>query len=289
MIGASLVVLLVFFLVQQTGDGFSLFAHQGTAPRAAIVDHLSSSSPNPGFVAACTTLMRRAGYDVDYYKSEDVTVDFYRRLPAYGYKLIVLRVHSAYIPKYLSLAMFTSEPYSKQKYVYEQLRNRVASGYIEPYQEGDPRFLVITDKFVRHSMEGAFDDTVMVMMGCTGIKKCAATAFVEKGARVYVGWNGPVSAGHTDRATLQFLKHFLTEKQTIAEAVRGTMEEIGSEPQYKSALLFWPIEAGQHSVKASVRDFAASEPAPYDTKTDRRDDRGDTRKDKGVVPSNPRT
>jgi len=76
-------------------------------------------------------------------------------------------------------------------------------------------------------MEGAFDDTVMVMMGCTGVKKCAATAFVEKGARVYVGWNGPVSAGHTDRATLQFLKHFLSEKQTITQAVSRTMEESG--------------------------------------------------------------
>ena len=230
--------------------------------------------------------MTRAGYDVDYYKGEDVTVELYRHLPAYGYKLIVLRVHSAYIQQYLSLAMFTSEPYSKQKYVYEQLRNRVASGYIEPYQEGDPRYLVVTDKFVRHSMEGAFEDTVMVMMGCTGVKKCAATAFVEKGAKVYVGWNGPVSASHTDRATLQFLKHFLSEKQTIAKAVSRTMEEIGSEPKYKSALLFWPIEAGQLTVKASVGHLAAREPGPYDTKTDRRDDRVDTKKSEEVVPRN---
>ncbi len=46
--------------------------------------------------------MRGAGYDVDYYKGEDVTVELYRSLPSFGYKLIVLRVHSAYVPKYLS-------------------------------------------------------------------------------------------------------------------------------------------------------------------------------------------
>jgi hypothetical protein len=168
----------VIFLLQQTDDSFSLFAEQKPVPKAAIVDHLSTSWPNPAFVEESTTILRGARYDVDYYEGEEVTVELYRSLPSFGYKLIVLRVHSAYVPKYLSLAMFTSEPYSKQRYVYEQLRNRVASGYVEPYQEGDPRYLVITDKFVRSSMEGSFDGAVIVMMGCKGIKKCALISFL---------------------------------------------------------------------------------------------------------------
>jgi hypothetical protein len=252
--GTGLVCFIVFFWLPKTDGGFNLSARQDPVVKAAIVDHLSISWPNPAFVTECTAILEDAGYDVDYYKGGDVTVELYRDLPTYGYKLIILRVHSAYVPKYLSLAMFTSEPYSKQRYIYEQLRNRVASGCVEPYQEGDPRYLVITDKFVRFSMEGSFDDAVVIMMGCKGIKKCAATAFIEKGAVAYVGWDGLVSARHTDRATIQFLKRLLGEKQTIAQAVTQTMTDLGHEPEYQSSFLFWPIAAGHYTfptIKAS--------------------------------------
>src|SRR4030067_1215110 len=163
-------------------------------PKAAIVDHLSISHPNQAFVKECSETLKKAGYAVDYYKGEDVTVEFYRNLPALEYDLIVFRVHSAYIHKYLSLAMFTSEPYSKEKYVQEQMRNRVARGFIEPYHSGDPDYLVINDKFVRYSMNGSFKNTIIIMMGCTGMKKCIASAFLQKGANAYIGWNRLVSA-----------------------------------------------------------------------------------------------
>jgi len=248
-VATGLVFFLVFFLVPKTDDGFNLNAGEDPVPKAAIIDHLSLSWPNPAFIRESTEILENAGYKVDYYSGEEVTVELYRHLPSFRYRLIVLRVHSAYIHKYLSLAMFTSEPYSKQRYVYEQLRNRVASGYIEPHRKGDPRYLVITDKFVRRSMEGTFDDAVIVMMGCTGIKKCAATAFIEKGATTYIGWDGPVSARHTDQATTQFLRHFVVKKQTVARAVAQTMKDVGHEPKYKSTLLFWPIEAGARTIQ----------------------------------------
>jgi hypothetical protein len=216
--------------------------------KAAIVDHLSLTEPNPAFVKECKAILEGAGFAVDYYQGEQVTVELYRNLPTHAYKLIILRVHSAYIHKYLSLAMFTSEPYSKQRYVYEQLRNRVASGYIPSDSKKAPRYLVITDKFVRFSMKGSFDDAVIIMMGCTGIKRCAATAFLQKGAKAYIGWDGLVSAPHTDRATIQLLKHLLREKQTIGNAVIQSFNDVGREPEYQSTLLFWPIEAGKYTV-----------------------------------------
>jgi len=248
-IAIGLVCFLAYVFLHQSGQTFQLCASQPPLAKAAIVDHLSISWPNADFVKECTHLLEGAGYAVDYYRGEQVTVEFYRRLPSHGYKLILLRVHSAYIHKYLSLAMFTSEPYSKQRYVYEQLRNRVASGYIEPYRKGDPRYLVITDKFVRFSMKGSFDNAIIVMMGCTGIKKCAATAFLQRGAKAYIGWNGPVSAHHTDRATMHLLKHLLVEKETIGNAVTKTMKNVGWEPNYKSTLLFWPIKAANYTVQ----------------------------------------
>jgi hypothetical protein len=217
--------------------------------RAAIVDQLSLSHPNHAFVKECTAILEQANYKVDYYKGAEVTVEVYRNLPALKYDLIIFRAHSTYVQRYLSLAVFTSEAYSKERYVNEQHRNRVASGFIEPYHDGDPYYLVITDKFVRYSMNGSFKDTLIIMMGCNGMKKCMASAFLQKGAKAYIGWDGPVSAEHTDETTIKLLKQLLVERQTIAASVREAMKEVGSEPQYKNSLLFWPIEAGDIKVR----------------------------------------
>lgn len=239
---------LACLFLHQSGQASDVYAGNRPPTKAALVDHLSLTEPNRAFVKECKAILEGAGFAVDYYPGEEVTVESYRTLPTHGYKLILLRVHSAYIHKYLSLAMFTSEPYSKQRYVYEQLRNRVASGYIPSDSKKSPRYLVITDKFVRSSMKGSFDNAVIIMMGCTGIRRCAATAFLQKGAKAYIGWDGLVSAQHTDRATIQLLKRVLVEKQPIDNAVTETMRDVGPEPQYQSTLLFWPIEAGKYTV-----------------------------------------
>jgi len=254
--GFGCLLLLALSFIPHSSVSSTLAVRQKHRLKAVIVDHLSINWPNPDFVEKCTALLRKAGYDVDYYKGEEVTVELYRHLPSHGYKLIILRTHSTYIPQYRSLAMFTSEPYSKHRYVYEQLRNRVASGFIEPYRKGDPRYLVVTDKFVRYSMEGTFNDSIIVMMGCRGIKKCNATAFIGKGAIAYVGWNGSVSAYHTDRATLHFLEHFVTEKQTVAQAVSQTMSDVGREPEHNATLLWWPIRAGGVTLASSMNHMA---------------------------------
>jgi hypothetical protein len=67
----------------------------GGAARAAIVDHLSLTEPNPAFADRATGVLEEAGYAVDYYPGEQVTVDFYRELPSRGYEMLILRVHSA--------------------------------------------------------------------------------------------------------------------------------------------------------------------------------------------------
>jgi hypothetical protein len=235
---------MVYLILHRSNRTVQPNGNQPPPAKAAIVDQLGMAWPNPNFIKECTAILQGAGYAVDYFKGEEVTIEFYRTLPTCGYDLIVLRVHSAYIHEYLSLAMFTSEPHTKERYVYEQLRNRVACGYLEPYRQGDPRYLVITDKFVRFSMQGLFKETLIVMMGCTGIKKMMATAFLEKGAKAYIGWDGLVSAPHTDRTTIELLKNLVVRNQTVAKAVAQTMKDVGRDPQFKSRLLFWPIQAG---------------------------------------------
>jgi len=225
--------------------------NQPSQLKAAIVDHLSLTAPNQTFKETATNTLKQAGYTVDYYLGEKATIEFYRNLPTHDYGMIILRVHSGlYLGAQPPLGIFTSEPYSKTRYIYEQLTDKVVSVY---YSWEGPRYFGITPAFVKSSMNGRFENTVIVMMGCNGLTYTEmAEAFIEKGAKVYISWNKPVSASHTDQATSHLLQHFLIEKQTLKEAVRETFKEVGQDPEYESLLVYYPLEAGDQTIEGTT-------------------------------------
>ena len=213
-------------------------------PRAAIVDHLSLNQPNPAFAQTVTDLLEQAGYAVDYYPGEEVTVDFYRHLPGRGYRLLILRNHSSLVGTGVEVTedagLYTSEPYSENGHLAEQLDERLL---IARYYEGGPAYFAIAPEFVRSSMRGKFDDTTIILMGCDGLRTdMLAQALVQRGAKSVVGWSRPVSASHTDAATERLLQHLLVDGLTIQEAVTQTMAELGPDPSYESVLRLYPSE-----------------------------------------------
>jgi hypothetical protein len=209
---------------------------------AAIVDQLSLTQPNPSFSETATSILEQAGYVVDYYPGEEVTVDFYKRLPTHGYGLIILRVHSGLARADGKptgwLSLFTSEPYTNTAHFEEQEAERVAKA---SYYEGGPQYFAVVPDFIKSSMIGGFDDTTVILMGCDGlVTNSAAEAFLQKGAGAFVGWSETVSATHTDAATERLLQHLLIDGLTIEEAVTQTMAEVGPDPEYGSTLLVYP-------------------------------------------------
>jgi len=226
--------------------------NQVSEPKAAIVDHLSLTSPNQTFIAAATNILKQAGYAVDYYSGEKVTVDFYRNLPCCGYKIIVLRVHSGHNPERQMIGFFTSEVYSQSKYVNEQLTDRLERvAFGNPPSEGELTYFAINHLFVKYSMKEKFNNTFIMMMGCYGLEyPSMAEALIEKGAKVYISWNGSVLASHTDQATTHLLQHLITEKQTIKNAITQTIREVGTDPAYNSRLIYYPLEAGNQTAKS---------------------------------------
>ena len=212
--------------------------------RAAIIDQLSLTQPNPDFAEQATGLLERAGYAVDYYPGEQVTVDFYRDLPARGYRLIVLRTHSALATERDSatgdktdkdyVGLFTSEPYDATKRSGEEQQGLMGPGH---YYEGGQEWFVVAPKFIERSMRGRFDDTLVIMMGCDGLKSpITAQRFLAKGASAFVSWSKPVSASHTDAATLRLLEKLLVDGLTVADAVTRTAAEVGPDPAYGAEL-----------------------------------------------------
>lgn len=225
-----------------------------TTPKIAIVDQLSTQWPDQTFNQTIQDILNQTGLKIDYYPSKDVTVDFFRDLPRHNYKLIVLRVHSTAessvegTPPFV--VFFTSENYTNLEHTQEQLDMRLV--YCK-FPDVETYYFGITPKFVSDSMEGRFNDTTIIAMGCEGLTHdTMAQAFIEKGARAYISWNGSVSIDHTDEATVSLLRHLVTEHQTVKESVNQTMNEVGPDPLNESILMFYPDKAGSNFLFVNV-------------------------------------
>jgi hypothetical protein len=232
---AGLVIAAVFWGLSSGGEP--------SGPKtAAIVDQLSLTQPNPAFAEAARGVLEQAGYLVDYYEGNEVTVDFYSRLPTHDYDLVVLRAHSGLaaiegeMEDYVGL--FTGEPYDETKYA-----DLEEAGLVGPasYFDGSERVFGISPGFITSSMEGEFDGATVILMGCDGMKfEATADAFVRKGAKAVVGWSARVSAEHTDAATEDLLRRLLVDGLDTKEAVAATMSEVGWDPQYGGRLVSYP-------------------------------------------------
>ena len=227
--------------------------NQTLPPEAAIVDHLSfrEETKNETFKNSSISILEAAGFNVTYYPGENVTVNFYKNLVSHNYGLIVLRVHSAIIVGLgdnKSLSLFTSEPYDPDNiplaYYDDIMNNRIVQAY---FTKGDPiHYFAIAPGFIEEY--GNFSNAVIILMGCDGLKyNKTAKAFIEKGAKVCIGWNGLVSTSHTDHATTCLLQK-LAQGKTIEEAVDETMNEVGPDLDYESVLKFYPDGSGDYVV-----------------------------------------
>ena len=248
---------LVFFVLA-TGALCAVFAfalwstdsRPGPA-RAAIIDQASLTSPNPALVWTATSRLAQAGYQVDYIPGEQVTVDFYRRLPEQGYDLLVIRTHSGLIGEAQQNNqgfIFTSETYDETKYIADQRARRlIVASYATTYPGESvalrdiPRLFGLAPEFFRSGVTGSFDGALVILMGCNGLTTDSlATALVGRGARQVLSWDGLVSASHTDAATEHLLGHLFVDGLSLEEAVARTMAEVGPDPTYQSKLLSYP-------------------------------------------------
>lgn len=216
---------------------------------AAIVDQLGLLYPNETFAQTATSMLETAGFSVDYYSGEQVTVDFFRSLAAYQYKIIILRVHGATSVDLHSVALFTSETFNESKYE-SDLKHFYLGRAAFPHQRADePGYFAITSNFVKEKMPGTFNQTTIIMMGCYGLEyPNMAEAFIQKGAQAYISWNGSVAADHTDETTANLLEHLILEKETVAQAVANVMSENGPDPVDRSIVTYFPQDIGAKTV-----------------------------------------
>ena len=240
---AVLLALLVLILSTACSSPQQVTPTPEPKPRkAALVDQLALTNPDPEFTDQALAYLNEAGFSTDVYEGEEVTVELFRTLPEKGYQLILFRSHSTNILNETipggPVFLFTSEVYDKNKYVKEQLANRIGRAKIL-YDENSPLYFAIVAGFVRHEMVGHFDDTLIIIGGCQSLgTPDLAQAFIERGASAVVGWNDWVDLSHNDQTLLHLLRGLTTEQLTLEQAVRKTMNEIGPDPAYDSTLTY---------------------------------------------------
>ena len=240
----------------------SLMSNRGASqakPKAVIIDGLLHY-PNETFVKEATSLLNSTGFEVDYIGGEKVTVDLYRRLPSLGYRIIILRVHCGPLVETLpngtivpgeDAILFTAEAYSPNKYrIYQrgQLARAVITG------RPNELYFAVPPWFFDECAEGRFDDSIVILDSCYGFYSTSmAEAFIRRGAKVFIGWDGEVQAKHTDYAVLVLLKYLLIDRLTVDQAVRKVMDEVGPDPYHHSVMLFYPSSAGDYRLERLKR------------------------------------
>ena len=227
---------------------------------AAIIDQLSASfQENEQFTANVTKELEDYGFEVDVFQGINVTVDFYRRLPTYGYRIIIFRAHSGILEQDGEVVprtvLFTNEEYSESSYALEQVYGQLTMGGA---CQGCPMMFGIAPEFVSAEgvvgqatdMEGRFDETVIIVMGCSGIAlPDLAEAFIDKGASIYLAWDRSVELYYVDEATPYLVRQLCSEELTFREAATNTMDAIGPDPNHGAELQLYYNPASHNGDK----------------------------------------
>jgi hypothetical protein len=237
--------------------------HVGNAT-AAIIDQLSSLQENQGFTANVTRELEDYGFQVDLYQGNNVTVDFYRQLPTYGYKLIIFRAHSGILGQDGEIiprtVLFTNEDYTESRYALEQVYEQLTMGGA---CQGCPMMFGITPEFVRAQsvfdqgtdMNGEFDGTVIIVMGCSGIALLdMAQAFIDKGASMYLAWDRSVELYYVDNATTYLINQLCSKGLSVRDSIDSTMAEAGPDPNYGAELQCY-YTPGSHDGDKTLKEL----------------------------------
>jgi len=205
--------------------------------RAAIIDQLHSEIPNKYFISTSIKYLEDAGYKVDVYTTDEITVDFYKQLPLMNYNFIIIRAHAlgdGALEE--SASLFTGEKYRKDRYMNEQYSGQVGKGlpYLPAEVERlggwevlrDETYFVVGAKLVDELMVGTFPNSIIVLGGCeTAETTNLADSLLQRGASEIIGWNGLVTSKDNDDVIMKLLEDTLVNDIDIEQAVQSVMQE----------------------------------------------------------------
>jgi len=206
------------------------------APKAVIIDQLHNELPSEDFQNKATEYLTDVGYKVDLYTTDEITIDFYKKLPAMNYEYIVIRSHAlgeGMVDK--SASLFTGEKYSEHKYIKEQFLGHIGRGVPILYGDMvkldadrimDKTYYVVGSKFVEEFMVGDFQNSTIILAGCETAKDSRlANSFLKRGASEVIGWSGLVDSANNVSVVLDLLNKTLGSDVEMEDAIQLVMKK----------------------------------------------------------------
>jgi len=208
-------------------------------PRAAILDALYAGSQDLAYEQNLTNYLSIAGYSVDVFRGENVTISLLENIG--GYKVLILRLHSAIgSGGGAFLYLFSGEKYTPSKYVQEQLSGAVREGITFE----NVSYFALNAVFLGGNNQTGLKDSTIILMGCNGTgSSYSIQRILDKGVKAYIAWSGYVDLSYSDETTLALVKALYLEKSSVQAAVEEAMKEVGTEPAYNSVLECYPPNA----------------------------------------------
>jgi len=226
------------------------------SPKAVIIDQLHNELPSEDFQNKVTDSLTDAGYKVDLYTTDEITIDFYKQLPTMNYEYIVIRTHAlgeGVSDK--SPSLFTGEKYSEHKYIKEQFLGHIGRGVPFFYDEMkqldgddvmDKTYYVIGAKFVEEFMVGNFNNSTIILAGCETAKDSQlADSFLKRGASEVIGWTGLIDSTNNVIVVLEVLEKTLGNDVDMKDAIQMVMKK-------NKAIFYEPIDLVYFSSEPSL-------------------------------------
>ena len=267
--GVSVAIIIVFLFFTPL-ENFSNVPEKNHIPQAVIIDQLYSDVPSNYFHTIASNNLKKLGYTVDIYTTENATVDLFRNLPTMNYDFIVFRGHALHnVEDDDAVMIFTGEKYTEDKYVQEQLFGQIKKGtpllertfsideknntgwvyvngsknikmitsHVQVSDQSREEFFLFNPKSVNDLMKGKFNNSIILLGGCSTLKNDSmAKALVKRGASKVVGWTDLVSSSDNDRALLQILQKMADEKLSVTNATNKVKETPINNPKYDAKL-----------------------------------------------------
>jgi len=231
-----LLILVIAAVILSTMIYFGRGPEESLRMRAVILDGLATDYPNQTFIESAVEILREAGFEVDVYGPENVSLGLLSELPSRGYNLVIFRVHGGRIRQ--PIGLFIGGGLFIEKCGLESYRDEVESGYLllgRPFLSNDT-YCVAPPHYISEKLHGTFRGAVIVAMSCfTGDDNVMASAFFERGAGAYIGFRGEISPGYADAFTIKFLRKLYSERLPMQKAFDEALRELGSDPHYEGS------------------------------------------------------
>ena len=247
-----IIVLASILLIWTLNISLHPYSNKHIPLKAVVVDGLFDDFPNVSLISKVVGVLRSRGFVVDIVNGSDLTVDKYREIFGDGYRVLILRVHGGVAEDRGLVALFTSQLFNDSLYVFERKMGLVGVG--EPFLSPGKKLFVISPEFIKRFGRGLKNSIVMVFSCYSSYRMELAKAFIDMGAKLYIGWDGPVDAVMNDYALSKLIEYLFVENMTIDEAVKETMNDILSIYAHRSGayplplLTYYPRSVGSYTV-----------------------------------------